>query len=71
MALPIVDAIAKGGVLANYHLLPTVRGDLLARLGRHPEAVREFERAVELTQNAREREVLLGRAATSRAATSS
>jgi predicted RNA polymerase sigma factor len=58
-------------VLASYHLLPTVRGDLLAKLGRHAEAVREFERAAEMTQNAREREVLLGRAATSRAATAS
>jgi RNA polymerase sigma-70 factor (ECF subfamily) len=71
MALPIVDAIVRGGVLASYHLLPTVRGDLLAKLGRHAEAVREFERAAEMTQNAREREVLLGRAATSRAATAS
>ena len=71
MALPIVDAIVRGGVLASYHLLPTVRGDLLAKLGRHAEAVREFERAAEMTRNAREREVLLGRAATSRAATSS
>jgi RNA polymerase sigma-70 factor (ECF subfamily) len=71
VALPIVDAIVRGGVLASYHLLPTVRGDLLAKLGRHAEAVREFERAAEMTQNAREREVLLGRAATSRAATAS
>jgi len=67
MALPIVDAIARGGVLASYHLLPTVRGDLLAKLGRHAEAVREFERAAELTRNVREREVLRARAATSRA----
>jgi predicted RNA polymerase sigma factor len=50
--------------LANYHLLPTVRGDLLARLGRLDEARAEFERAATLTQNLRERELLLERART-------
>ena len=46
-----------------YHLLPTVRGDLLAKLGRAAEARAEFERAAALTHNARERELLLERAA--------
>ena len=49
--------------LRGYHLLPSVRGDLLARLGRHQEARAEFERAASLARNARERAVLLGRAA--------
>jgi RNA polymerase sigma-70 factor (ECF subfamily) len=48
--------------LKNYHLLPSVRGDLLAKLGRFGEARKEFERAAALTRNARERELLLGRA---------
>ena len=48
----------------GYHLLPSVRGDLLAKLGRHAEARVEFERAAALTRNARERELLLERAAT-------
>ena len=48
---------------ASYHLLPSVRGDLLAKLGRHDEARAEFERAAALTRNARERALLLGRAA--------
>ena len=47
----------------NYHLLPSVRGDLLAKLGRRDEARAEFERAAELTRNARERALLLERAA--------
>ena len=59
-ALEIVDAVADR--LRGYHLLPTVRGDLLARLGRHPEARAEFARAAELTRNERERTVLLDRA---------
>jgi predicted RNA polymerase sigma factor len=50
-------------VLKNYHLLPSVRGDFLRRLGRFDEARVEFQRAAELTQNARERELLLKRAA--------
>ncbi|MFE1551306.1 RNA polymerase sigma factor [Streptomyces sp. NPDC058718] len=61
-ALPLVDALAAESALAGYHLLPSVRGDLLARLGRTAEAGAEFERAASLTRNARERELLLGRA---------
>jgi len=49
--------------LANYHLLPTVRGDFLAKLGRFEEARSEFERAAALTRNARERDLLRARAA--------
>lgn len=62
-ALPLVDALAATPALARYHLLPSVRGDLLARLGRAAEARAEFERAAAMTGNARERELLLGRAA--------
>ena len=62
-ALPIVDAIASAPALKNYHLLPSVRGDLLVKLGRFDEARPEFERAASLTRNARERELLLERAA--------
>ena len=54
----------------SYHLLPSVRGDLLAKLGRHDEARAEFERAASLTRNARERELLLERARAARVATS-
>jgi len=61
--LEIVDALKSEPALASYHLLPTVRGDLLAKLGRFDEARTEFERAAALTRNARERELLLGRAA--------
>ncbi|HWS90341.1 MAG TPA: RNA polymerase sigma factor [Pyrinomonadaceae bacterium] len=61
--LEIVDALGSEPTLKSYHLLPAVRGDLLARLGRGEEARAEFERAAALTRNAREREVLLGRAA--------
>jgi RNA polymerase sigma factor (sigma-70 family) len=60
--LRIVDDLASEALLANYHLLPSVRGDLLEKLGRRAEAARQFERAAGLTKNAREREVLLGRA---------
>jgi predicted RNA polymerase sigma factor len=60
--LRIVDELASEAMLANYHLLPSVRGDLLEKLGRSAEAASEFERAAGLTKNAREREVLLGRA---------
>ena len=62
-ALPIVDALATEPKLREYAPLPAVRGDLLQRLGRNHEARAEFERAASLTGNAREREVLLGRAA--------
>lgn len=61
--LALVDALAQEPALKDYHLLPSVRGDLLARLGRLPEARAEFERAAALTRNARERELLLKRAA--------
>ncbi|MFD9051215.1 RNA polymerase sigma factor [Streptomyces zaomyceticus] len=61
-ALPIVDALAGEPGLARYHLLPSVRGDLLARLGRTEEARAEFERAAALTRNESERELLRGRA---------
>jgi RNA polymerase sigma factor (sigma-70 family) len=61
--LAIVDTLMDEPVLANYHLLPSVRGDLLAKLGRNQEARAEFERAASLTGNARERSVLLERAA--------
>ncbi len=58
----IVDALTSEPSLANYHLLPSVRGDLLARLGRFDEARTEFDRAAALTRNARERTLLLERA---------
>jgi RNA polymerase sigma factor (sigma-70 family) len=61
--LAIADAVAHEPALAGYHLLPSVRGDLLARLGRNAEAKKELERAAELTQNTRERALLLARAA--------
>jgi RNA polymerase sigma-70 factor (ECF subfamily) len=61
-ALPLVDAIASAPALKNYHLLPSVRGDLLVKLGRFGEARPEFERAASLTRNARERDLLLDRA---------
>ncbi len=64
--LRIVDALTSDPVLANYHLLPCVRGDLLQKLGRGGEAAAEFDRAASLTRNVREREVLLGRAAACR-----
>ena len=63
-ALEIVDALSADAALRDYHLLPTVRADLLAKLGRSQEARGELERAAELTRNARERELLLARAAT-------
>jgi len=60
--LEMVDALTREPALKNYHLLPSVRGDLLAKLGRSAEARKEFERAASLTRNARERELLLDRA---------
>jgi RNA polymerase sigma factor (sigma-70 family) len=60
--LEIVDALREEPVLKDYHLLPTVRADLLARLGRADEARVELERAASLTRNARERDLLLDRA---------
>jgi predicted RNA polymerase sigma factor len=62
--LELVDTLTTEPSLRNYHLLPSVRGDLLAKLGRHDEARTEFERAASLTRNARERELLLERART-------
>ena len=60
--LEVVDGLMEAPALKRYHLLPSVRGDLLAKLGRHAEARREFERAAGLTQNERERQLLLARA---------
>ena len=61
--LAIADALTSEPSLANYHLLPSVRGDFLQKLGRLDEARAEFERAAQLTRNARERNLLLDRAA--------
>lgn len=61
-ALEIVEALSSEPSLRNYHLLPSVRGDLLKKLGRLTEACAEFERAAAMTQNSRERELLLSRA---------
>jgi RNA polymerase sigma-70 factor (ECF subfamily) len=64
--LAIVDELTSEPSLKNYHLLPSVRGDFLAKLGRLEEARKEFERAASITQNARERKLLLDRAAACR-----
>jgi len=64
--LAIVDALRDERSLEGYHLLATVRGDLLARLGRLEEAGVEFEHAASLTRNGRERALLLARAAACR-----
>lgn len=61
--LAIVDALVSEPALAGYQLLPAVRGDLLAKVGRVEEAAVELERAASLTQNAQQRSMLLGRAA--------
>ena len=61
--LELADRLQAEGALRSYHLLPSVRGDLLAKLGRHREARLEFERAAALTQNARESRLLRERAA--------
>ncbi len=63
--LELLDTIAEEPALREYHLLPSVRGDLLAKLGRDEEAGAEFKRAASLTENERERELLLRRAAES------
>jgi predicted RNA polymerase sigma factor len=60
--LAIADELHTSGALKGYHLLPSVRADLLAKLGRHAEAGAEFERAAGLTDNARERALLNARA---------
>jgi predicted RNA polymerase sigma factor len=61
--LELVDTLRAEPALQSYHLLPSVRGDLLRKLGRLDEARAEFERAAALTQNERERKLLLDRAA--------
>ncbi|QNI35944.1 RNA polymerase sigma factor [Edaphobacter albus] len=61
-ALPLIDALTEDPALRGYHLLPSVRGDLLMKLGRHSEARAEFEHAASLTRNTRERNLLLTRA---------
>ena len=61
--LEIIDSLTSERALASYHLLPSVRGDLLFKLGRMGEARAEFERAASLTRNSRERTLLLERAA--------
>ncbi len=61
--LELVEALASEPSLERYHLLPSVRGDLLSKLGRHDEAREQFERAASLTHNERERTLLLERAA--------
>jgi RNA polymerase sigma-70 factor (ECF subfamily) len=61
--LELVDRLSSEPALRTYHLLPSVRGDLLVKLGRRDEARSEFEQAASLTSNARERELLLARAA--------
>jgi predicted RNA polymerase sigma factor len=60
--LDALDVLRDNQALRTYHLLPSVRGDLLVKLGRLDEARGEFERAASLTRNARERELLLERA---------
>lgn len=66
--LALVEALAGEPALKRYHLLPGVRGDLLAKLGRHREAADAFDSAVAMTQNARERQLMQDRAAKERAA---
>ena len=61
--LELVDALVSEPALRSYHLLPSVRGDLLMKLGRHAEARADFERAAAMAQNSRERKLLLSRAA--------
>ena len=63
VGLELVDELLDEPALKDYHLLPSVRGDLLAKLGRHVEARAEFERAAGMTRNERERKLLLDRAA--------
>lgn len=60
--LALADALLDEPALRSYHLLPSVRGDLLAKLGRHEEARAEFRRAAGMTRNERERVLLLARA---------
>jgi predicted RNA polymerase sigma factor len=60
--LELLDALSAEPLLKAYHLLPSVRGDFLFKLGRFVEAQAEFERAASMTQNTRERNLLLERA---------
>jgi predicted RNA polymerase sigma factor len=60
--LALVETLIAEGALDAYHYAPSVRGDLLEKLGRHSEACAEFERAAGLTRNAREQALLLARA---------
>jgi predicted RNA polymerase sigma factor len=60
--LALIDELASEPSLKSYHLLPSIRGDFLFKLGRFAEAQWEFERAASFTRNARERELLLDRA---------
>jgi len=62
VGLELADLLNEDPSLVNYHLLPSVRGDLLSKLGRHTEAAAEFQRAASLTQNEKERDLLLERA---------
>jgi RNA polymerase sigma-70 factor, ECF subfamily len=64
--LKIIDTVASEPSLKSYHLLPSVRGDFLFKLGRSAEALAEFERAASMARNARERDLLLDRARTCR-----
>jgi predicted RNA polymerase sigma factor len=70
-ALALVDVLVGTGTLERYHLLYSVRGDLLERLGRHGEAASEFERAAALTTNGQERSLLSDRAQASRSVSAS
>jgi len=65
VGLELVDALAQTGALSDYHLLPSVRGDLLDKLGRHAEAREAFEHAAAQTANQQERAVLRSRGAAS------
>ena len=56
--LDALDAVAAEPALANYHLFPSVRGDLLVKLGRYAEAREELQRAIAMTDNVREQELL-------------
>ncbi len=67
-ALEIVEGLAREPAMKTYHLLPSVRGDLLQKLGRHAEARAAFESAAQLTNNARERDLMQRRAAEAAAA---
>ena len=61
-ALPLLEPLMSDPMMESYHLLPSVRGDLLARMGRNAEAAAEFERAAGMTRNERERKFLMERA---------